>query len=90
MGRLAHVCEVLGLLAAGVVVFVLLQLHDQPAQADPGWGLRVVSQKEAPGQQVMTLWRVQTPSGSRACVTANYGTGGSSNRPIWLSCDWGK
>lgn len=63
------------------------------AHADGNWGLRVVAQQEAPGragQQVMTLWLIQTPAGSqRMCVTANYGTGGSSNRPIWLSCEWG-
>lgn len=64
---------------------------NRDAQATSGWGVRVVSQQQAPkGQQVMTLWAVQTPSGVHACATANYGSGGSSNRPIWLSCDWGK
>lgn len=61
------------------------------AQADTGWGLRATSQKAGPDdRQVLTLWAVQTPSGMHACVTANYGTGDSSNRPLAISCDWGR
>lgn len=75
--------------ALACVLAVILTIASSSSSASPGWGLRVVSERSPAGdQQELVLWAVQTPTGTHACVTANYGAGGSSNRPIWLTCDW--